>query len=74
MSEAFTESVVEEAGLAWLAGLGYAVLFGPQIAPLEAAAERESFDEVILAGRLREALARLNPGVASETWTRRSGV
>jgi hypothetical protein len=28
----FTESVVEEAALAWLEGLGYAVLHGPDIA------------------------------------------
>jgi type I restriction enzyme R subunit len=29
---AFTESVVEDAALAWLKGLGYAVLHGPDIA------------------------------------------
>lgn len=28
----FTESVVEDAALAWLAALGYAVLHGPDIA------------------------------------------
>ncbi len=64
--ERFTESVVEEAALNWLAGLGYAVVNGPTIAPEEPAAERASFDEVILAGRLREALHRLNPGVTAE--------
>ncbi len=32
---AFTESVVEEAALAWLEALGYAVLHGPEIAPGE---------------------------------------
>ncbi|MBS0198777.1 MAG: type I restriction endonuclease subunit R [Planctomycetes bacterium] len=61
-----TESVVEEAALNWLAGLGYAVILGPTIAPEEPAAERNSFDEVILAGRLRDALARLNPGVGAD--------
>ena len=60
---AFTESVVEEAALAWLDGLGYAVQFGPTIAPGEAAAEREDYGQVVLAGRLRDALARLNPHV-----------
>ena len=60
---AFTESVVEEAALAWLDGLGYAVQFGPTIAPGEAAAEREDYGQVVLAGRLRDALARLNPDV-----------
>jgi hypothetical protein len=31
-----TESVVEGAALEWLAGLGYAVHFGPNIAPRRA--------------------------------------
>jgi type I restriction enzyme R subunit len=62
----FTESVVEEAALNWLGGLGYEVVHGPTIAPEESAAERESYDEVILAARLREALTRLNPGVTSD--------
>jgi type I restriction enzyme R subunit len=52
---------VEAAALAWLAGLGYAVVHGPQIAPGEPAAERADYGEVILAGRLRAALRRLNP-------------
>jgi len=29
----FTESEVEEAALAWFAGLGYEILSGPEIAP-----------------------------------------
>lgn len=29
---AFTESIVEDAALAWLEGLDYAVLHGPEIA------------------------------------------
>ena len=36
----FTESVVEDAALAWLEALGYAVLHGPDIAAGEPAAER----------------------------------
>lgn len=31
----FTESIVEDAALAWQASLGYAVLHGPDIAPSE---------------------------------------
>lgn len=62
----FTESVVEEAALAWFADLGYAVIGGPSIAPGEPAAERRSYAEVVLEGRLREALAGLNPGVSAE--------
>ncbi|MBX3408116.1 MAG: type I restriction endonuclease subunit R [Phycisphaeraceae bacterium] len=62
----FNESAVEEAALNWLRGLGYSVVLGPTIAPGEPGAERESFDEVVLAGRLRAALARLNPGVTAD--------
>ena len=62
-----TESVVEEAALGWLAALGYAVAHGPDIGPEGAAPERGSYGEVLLAGRLREALARLNPHLPAET-------
>ncbi len=62
----FTESVVEEAALEWLTTLGYAVLHGPEIAPGEMYAERGSFGEAVLERRLREALARLNPGLPAE--------
>jgi type I restriction enzyme R subunit len=57
------ESTVELATLDWLAALGYSVLHGPEIAPGEAAAERTHYGEVLLAGRLRMALARLNPHI-----------
>ena len=67
MSEGnFTESVVEEAALAWLESLGYAVKHGPEIAPGELFAERGDYGQVILATRLREALAQLNPTVPTE--------
>ena len=36
----FSESVVEQAALAWLESLGYAVLYGPEIAAGEPGAER----------------------------------
>jgi type I restriction enzyme R subunit len=62
----FTESVVEEAALEWLEALGYSVLAGPDIAPGEPAAEREDYGEVVLAARLRDALARLNPHVPAD--------
>ena len=63
----FTESEVEDAALAWLAELGYAVLRGPDIGPEGPAPERGSYDEVLLTGRLRKALARLNPNLRAET-------
>jgi hypothetical protein len=59
------ESMVEEAALEWFGELGYAVAHGPHLALGEPAAERDSFGEVVLAGRLREAIRRLNPAVPS---------
>ncbi len=61
MTHRFTESMVEDAALAWLADQGYTVLHGPDIAPGEPAAERADYGQVILEGRLRDALQRLNP-------------
>jgi type I restriction enzyme R subunit len=58
----FTESVVEEAALEWLAGLGYTVLHGPEIAAGEPGAERTDpgYRDVVLQTRLRKALKRLS--------------
>lgn len=63
---AFTESVVEDATLAWLKSLGWSVAHGPDIAPGELAAERSDYGEVVLAQRLRDALIRLNPNLPAE--------
>ena len=60
------ESHLEEAALEWLAELGYALGHGPDMAPGEPAAERESFSDVVLMGRLREAIHRLNPAIPVE--------
>jgi len=59
----FSESIIEQASLAWLKSLGYTILFGPEIAPGEIQAERENYGQVILERRLRQALQRLNPQV-----------
>ncbi len=65
---AFTESVVEDAALAWVESLGYAVLHGPDIAAGELGAERSdpNYRDVVLEGRLRQALVRLNPDLPAE--------
>ncbi len=64
----FTESVVEDAAFAWLEGLGYAVLHGPEIAVGEPSAERSdpNYRDVVLERRLREALGHLNPDLPAE--------
>ena len=67
MVSILTEGEVEEAALAWLEKLGYAVLHGPDIGPEGEEPERGSYDEVLLTERLRKALARLNPHLSPGT-------
>ena len=66
MPQPFTESVVEDAALAWLRELGYTIWHGPDIAPGELAAERDDYTQVVLPRRLRDALARLNPTLPAD--------
>ncbi len=63
---AFTESVVEQAAIAWLESAGWQIAHGPDIAPDMPGAERADYGEVVLARRLRDALARLNAGRPAE--------
>jgi type I restriction enzyme R subunit len=62
----FTESTIEQAALDWIASLGYGVAFGPDLAFDGSAPERENYQDVVLTGRLREALVRLNPNLPCE--------
>ena len=61
-----TETDVEQAALAWLSGVGWQVLHGPDIAPDTPNAERADYRQVVLEQRLREALAGLNPGLPAD--------
>ena len=61
-----TESTVEAAALAWLESSGWRIRNGAEIAPGESAAERDDYRQVVLAQRLREALARLNPALSPD--------
>ena len=63
---ALNESIVEEAALEWFGDLGYAVGHEPHLAPGEPTAMRDSFGEVVLVVRLREAIRRLNPAIPKE--------
>ena len=68
------ESVVEQAAIEWLAELGWRHVPGPILAPDGMFPERPSYRTVVLAGRLREALARINdhlPAEALDEVTRR---
>ena len=62
----FNESTVEAATLEWLAELGWQTAHGPDIAPDVSDAERTHYGEVVLEGRLRSALAQLNPELTGE--------
>ena len=63
---AFTESVVEQAALAWLEAAGWQVRNGAEIAPGEPAAECYDYGQMVLAQRVRDALGRLNPALPAE--------
>jgi type I restriction enzyme R subunit len=68
MRRSFTESVVEDAALAWFERLGYTVLHGPDLAVGEPAAERTDpgYRDVVMGRRLHQALVRLNPSLPPE--------
>ena len=58
-----TEDQLEKEALEWLTELGYTHLYGPDIAHDGVSPERESYRHVVLSGRLRAAIAQLNPMV-----------
>ena len=72
-----TESKIEEFGIKLLERLGYEYVYGPDIAPdlpsseLQQAGrenpERNSYDEILLLGRLREAIARINTDIPDDS-------
>ncbi|MEB3271963.1 MAG: type I restriction endonuclease subunit R [Synechococcus sp.] len=62
-----TEDHLEQQCLAWFQELGYTHVFAPQLDSDGNAPERTDFRQVILTGRLRSALQRLNPDVPAGT-------
>lgn len=56
----FNEDTVEQAAIEWLQVCGYGYVHGGKIAPGESAAERTSYNEVLLMGRLQRALENIN--------------
>jgi type I site-specific restriction-modification system R (restriction) subunit len=57
------ESHVEEAALEWLGELGWQVAYGIEVTPDGEVPIRAAYSDVVLIDRLREAIARLNPGI-----------
>jgi type I restriction enzyme R subunit len=65
----YTEDNLENATLEWLKDIGYSVAFGPDIAFDGVSAERskeENYKDIILKGRLKEAIAKINPDIPAE--------
>ncbi len=62
-----TEDHLEQQCLAWFQELGYTHVFAPQLDSDGTSPERTDFRQVILTGRLRSALQRLNPDVPAST-------
>ncbi len=63
MIKPLTEDQLEQECLAWLADVGWQHRYGPDIAPDGDATERDNYRQVLLLGRLRSAVAALNPTV-----------
>jgi len=66
MNTGVIESTVEDAALTWFHELGYAIVHGPEIAPGELFAERQTHGDIVLVKRLREALTRINPHIPQD--------
>ena len=58
-----SESLVEEAALAWLRRVGWTIAHGPDIGAGGSSAERTDHGNVVLSNRLRAALRRRNPNL-----------
>ena len=63
----FREDDLEQAALEWLENLGYEIENGPNIAVDGDSPERTSYSDVVLEGRLEEALKEINPDASMET-------
>ncbi len=57
-------TLAEQPVIDWLRELGYETLFSPDIAPGGAFMERGDYHDVVLEGRLRRALKRINPNIS----------
>lgn len=63
MADKLTENAIEQLAIELLVKQGYSYTHGTELVPDTAHPERTSFSEVFLEGRLRAAVARLNPSI-----------
>ena len=62
-----TETTIEEFAIELLERLGYQYIYAPDIAHDGESPERNSYEEVLLTGRLQEAIRRINPKVPHDS-------
>ena len=67
MTSRLTEDAIEQFAIEQLKAYGYAYLHGATIAPDSATAERGSYEDVLLLGRVKAAISRLNPAIPAGT-------
>lgn len=58
-----TENTIEAFAIELLCKLGYGYIYAPDIAPDAENPERESFEQVLLIGRLQNAVKKINPTI-----------
>ena len=57
------DTLTEQPVIDWLKELGYEYAFGPDIAPGGSFMERTNWNDVVIEGRLKRALRRINPDI-----------
>lgn len=62
----FSESIIEQATLAWLEGINFNIAFGLDMAPDGTFPERENYGQVVLIKRLQQSLITRNPNVPAD--------
>ncbi|MFK5981401.1 MAG: type I restriction endonuclease subunit R [Flavobacteriaceae bacterium] len=67
MSNKITENTIEEFAINLLEHLGYQYIYAPDIAPDTDQAERASYEDVLLADRLQNAIRRINPNIPHDS-------
>lgn len=58
-----TESAIETFAIQVLEHQGYTFIHGPESAPDGVTPERRDYSDILLVGRLKQALRRINPGI-----------
>jgi type I restriction enzyme R subunit len=61
-----TEDAVEQVAIELLESAGFSYIYGPTIAPDGEAPERSRFDDVLLVGRLKSAIEKINHSLPQE--------